>query len=317
MDHIGILRRALERTWRHKSMWLFGFLMVLTGAGGGGGGGNPAQWATGRPGPWAGPRGLSFPPGALVLAAVGAVLILLLAAAAVVLRYVTETGLVALTGAADRGEEVTVRRGFRQGWSRSAWRLFLIDLLVWVPFVLAAAVLVGVALTPLLLLLADAPALKALGVAGAVGAFLAVLAVLVAAGVVLGLLRQFFLRQCVLEGLGVLASVREGAAFVRRHLRDVAIMWLLMVGVGIAWGFLSLLLMAILGGATAVVGGIPAYLLTQTTGGWVAGALVLVPVGIVLIVLPMAFASALYVTFQYNVWTLTYLELAREEGVPA
>lgn len=169
----------------------------------------------------------------------------------------------------------------------------------------------------MLLLLADAPALKALGVAGAIGAFLAVLAVLVAAGIVLGVLREFFVRQCVLEGLDVLDSVREGFAFVRRHLRDVAIMWLLMVGVGIAWGILSLVLMTILGGATAVVGGIPAYLLARATGGWVAAALVLVPVGIVLIVLPMAFASALYVTFQYHVWTLTYLDLARAEGAPA
>jgi len=42
-----------------------------------------------------------------------------------------------------------------------------------------------------------------------------------------------------------------------------------------------------------------------------------VAAGIVLVALPMILVTALFVTFQYNVWTLTYLDLSRAEAVPA
>ena len=62
-------------------------------------------------------------------------------------------------------------------------------------------------------------------------------------------------------------SIREGFGVVRRHLKDVAMMWLIMIGVRIGWAvaiivslillFPVILLLIAVGG---VVGGLPALL---------------------------------------------------------
>jgi len=321
MDHIGIVKRAFQQTLRHKAMWLFGFLLALTGAktagrGGGGGGSGGEPVAPFGIGPSAMPGGTSAVPILLIVLFV-ILLILFLALIFTVIRYVSEAGLVGMTREAEETGETSVRQGFRFGWSRSAWRLFLMDLLIWVPTVLIFLALLALALSPLLLLTMENRGLAILGVAGTAGTVLLVIGLLVVVSIALSLLREFFVRKCVLEGMGVLDSIREGFGFVRRHLKDVFVMWLLMVGIGILWGFIIFALVVLLGMLAVVVGGVPAYLLASATDWGILGALLLVAAGIVLVALPMILVTALFVTFQYNVWTLTYLDLSRAEAVPA
>ena len=43
MDHMQVLKRAWENTWRYRALWVFGVLVALTsfhGGGSGGGGGD-------------------------------------------------------------------------------------------------------------------------------------------------------------------------------------------------------------------------------------------------------------------------------------
>ena len=39
MDHVKILKRALDTTWRYRALWIFGIILALTTGGGSGGGG--------------------------------------------------------------------------------------------------------------------------------------------------------------------------------------------------------------------------------------------------------------------------------------
>ena len=49
-------------------------------------------------------------------------------------RYVSETAVIRMVDEYETsGNKMTVRQGFRIGWSRTAWRLFLINLIVNLP----------------------------------------------------------------------------------------------------------------------------------------------------------------------------------------
>ena len=79
----------------------------------------------------------------------------------------------ALYRSVDQIEETGVapkwREGFRLGWSNRSFRMWLLDLIVGIPFFIAAMLLLLLGATPLLLLAVDSSAAKALGVIATIG----------------------------------------------------------------------------------------------------------------------------------------------------
>src|SRR5688572_15886691 len=144
MNHINILKRALNITINYRALWIFGMLLALTtGSGSGnGGGGNGSSPNTDPNFNWQNPFG-EFPQLSQELAnmwvsiAIGvAVLNLVLILVGSIARYVSETALIRMVDEHENnGEQLTIRQGFRLGWSRAAWKMFLMDLLVGVSFV--------------------------------------------------------------------------------------------------------------------------------------------------------------------------------------
>ena len=62
-----------------------------------------------------------------------------------VARYVAETAVIRMVDEYENtGTKMTVRQGFRIGWSRTSWRLFLINLLVNLPLILGMCCSFGV-----------------------------------------------------------------------------------------------------------------------------------------------------------------------------
>jgi len=134
--------------------------------------------------------------------------------------------------------------------------------------------------------------------------------------IALGLLRPFFVRTCVLERIAVIEAIRAGFGFVKRHLKDVAIMWLLMIGLGFAWLIVMIPVGLVLLLAGLVAGGIPALtiggmlsLVLEGPWPWIAGGVVGVPIFIVVVAVPSLFLNGLVEVFKSSVWTLTYREL--------
>jgi hypothetical protein len=327
MDHMQVLRRAAQITWRYRALWVFGIILALTAGGGGGNGGSGYNFGGGNFDPRQGDLRLpDIPPEIVsVLIAVGigsACLFLVFVVVGTIARYVAETALIRLVDDHEAtGELRRVGQGFRMGWSRAAFRLFLIDLVIGVPVAVAFILLFLAALLPLLVWLTDSTAARIVGTLAAAGLFILVILVAILVAIALTLLKHFFRRACALEGLGVIDSIRQGYAVARRHLKDVAIMWLLMVGVGLGVAIVMLLVTFLLLAAGVLVGGLPALvvgglasLFFEEAVPWILGAAVGVPIFLLVVIVPALLLGGLVEVFRSSVWTLTYRNLRAMEG---
>ena len=159
-----------------------------------------------------------------------------------------------------------------------------------------------------------------ISVIATVGLFFLAILVIVLVSVAINILERFFWRTCVLENYVVIESIREGWGMVRRNLKDVGIMWLIMVGVQIGYAILTIPVALLLLAAGALLGGgagftVGALTRLFATGAvpWVTGGVVGLPVFILVMALPMLFLGGLKETYVSSVWTLTYRELRSGE----
>jgi hypothetical protein len=239
-------------------------------------------------------------------------------------RYVAEAALIRMVDEGqETGEKPGIRRGLRLGFSRSAWRIFLIDILLNLPVLLVLGLGFVLALLPLVLWAMGSAAASITGtLLTASGLFLIIfLSVIVSA--VLSLFAQVMRRACALEGLGIFDSIGRGLGMVRRHFKEVALIWLVWIGTRLAWMIVSIPVIIILSPilllfliAGVAVGAIPALLvgglLTTTLAApfaWAVGALAGLPVFLLVTLAPMLFVSGLVEVFKSSTWTLAYREL--------
>ena len=353
MDHINILKRAWNILWRYRALWIFGIVLAMTATGGSGGGSSNAASRGGNNSgslfqyqfddPDQLPEGFRSAFEALgkgieqlVESGVGEfvsnvfpVIIALLCFGLImfiisrIARWVSEVSLIRMVDHTEEtGEQLKFKQGFRLGWSRAAWRMFLINLIIAIPVIVGAILLVLVSAIPALFFVNNKieSAGGVISVIATIGLFFLAIMVIILVGVAIGILERFFWRTCALEDKGVFESIREGYAMVRRNLKDVGILWLIMVGVQIGYAILTipvgLLLLAIgalLGGGVGLSVGALMRAFTSGTVPWIAGGLVGLPIVMLVIGLPMLFLSGLKETYVSTVWTLTYRELRSGE----
>jgi hypothetical protein len=247
-----------------------------------------------------------------------------IAVVGLVARYVAEASLIRMVHEGEEtGEKPGILRGARLGFSRSAWRLFLIDILINLPLMLVFLLAFMLALLPLLLWVAGSTA------AGVTGAFLtagslfllSILSILVSA--VVSMFVQVIRRVCAVEGLGVFASIGRGLGMVRRHFMEVLVIWLIWIGTRLAWMVASIPVLIVLSPilllftvAGALLGALPALLvgglLSSVLAGpfpWIVGGLAGLPLFLLVMCTPMLFLGGLVEIFKSSTWTLAYREL--------
>jgi hypothetical protein len=327
MDHVRILERAVEVVRRHRALWILGFLWALVGGGGGFGSGFPNiggnfRWEMDE-GDFVAPWGDRFGhanaldrfrdldpmaiAGILALACLAA---LLVAIVVTVARYVLQAGIFRSLDRLDREEvEPTVRTAWREGWHRRTWRPFLQNLIVGIPLAVVSVLLLLPALSPLLLLASDADGAKALGIVMAGGLCLGWLLLVIGAGIVVGVLQHLWWRAAVLDDMGFLDAIGHAWRLARGNVGSLGIMWLLMFGAQILWMVIGIVLLVLFGALTAVVAGIPAYLLWQSTHALLWPLVYGIPVGLVTLGVPVLLAGGLYLVFDASVWTQVYRAL--------
>ena len=234
-----------------------------------------------------------------------------------VARYVSDAALIRMV---DQYEEAsqrpTVRQGLRLGWSRTAWRLFLINWAIGLPGVVVFVLLFALVLSPLFLLANGNSVAGAIGVLLTMGFLLAAVFVVCVVGALISVLKDCASRACAVDGLGVIASIRRGYATMRGHPKDVGLMWLILVGVSLVWTFVSVPVGLLLMGAGVVLGGMVTLLVLGLSGlafdgatVWILTAIVGVPIGLLVLAGPWAFLGGLREVFKSSAWTLTYREL--------
>ncbi|HUT15982.1 MAG TPA: hypothetical protein VMY98_07030 [Anaerolineae bacterium] len=297
MEYTKILRRAWQITWRHKALWLFGFLLALASGGGGGGGGGRGAQLTAGPGNFVQPAWVLGP--VIVLVVIGLVLIV----ASIIINPLSTAALIGMVGEIEETGATRARSGWRVGWSRFP-RVLAIGLLIGIPTAIVAIVLLALGASPLLLLLFERRVLTVVAIALTAILMLLVLGVLIIGGVALSIMGKLAYRQCVLDKKGVFDSIRDGYRLGRKNLRQVGAVWLLLFGVDLATGIVMVpLALAVV--AIAAVPGILVYMVTEAAAPAVV-------IGFPLVLLGILFLTVLAGIIQVArsaTWTLAYLEL--------
>jgi hypothetical protein len=148
--------------------------------------------------------------------------------------------------------------------------------------------------------------------------------------VVLYFLRDFAWRFSVLESTSVMESLRLATALVKRNWKSAGLMWLVMIGVKIAWVIVFFILvfpLLIVSILTAVGGLLVAVVPSLLTAGiasllsapdywpWIFALVIGLPFFATVAFSPIALVRGWGLTYESSVWTLTYRELKALETV--
>jgi hypothetical protein len=311
MDLGYVLRRAWEITWRHKTLWLFGFLVSL--------GTVSVRFSTGSSSRWE-RLARELPPevqpavsdliASPYFSALMVSLVLLGLVVGVGLALLGALGRAALVDQVQAAEEwgsVHLRDGWQAG-RQHLWPVFLVRLLLGLPVIVVTAAGALPALAVALLIQGqERPAVVLPGILGIEFALFAcllpALCLAVLLSVPLSLLQRLAVRACILEGLGVRGGIVRAWRMLREYLGALALVWLILAAVGAGVVFVILLPLALVAVALVTMS-----LLTVLVSPLLFTALALL-IG-VLAWLVSAAAYSLAETFTSAVWTLAYRELA-------
>lgn len=364
MDITKILKRAWNIVWNYRTLWIFGFILAITagGAGSGGGGNSGSRYnfsnnerqemrpfdgfnveGMDRDFDNAGEafeyfteygipqieRQLQFEQGDLttlfwiIIAFIGVMFLVGLLTTAI--RYVAETTVIRMVDEYEASEtKHSFREGWRLGWNRRAWKLFLINLILNIPtfLLLLFFLLLGISTFQAANAAGGNDAFW-VGMVGIIALVIGILLVFAILMTLLNLLRHFFWRKAALEELGVRDSLREGWQLFKENWKNIGLMWLVMVGIGFVWGIASIILalvtlpvVAITVVVGVVVAAIPVALIAAFFSlflssylPWIAGALFVLPIFVTIAFSPWIFISGLWKTYASSVWTLVYREI--------
>lgn len=324
MDLGRIITRSFEITIKHRALWLFGILLAIFG----GESSNLSNGLNFRGGGSPGvPPNQPLPGGGLpqfpqisantiiaIIAVVGCVVLIFLLLS-IILRFVSRAALIGLVQELEAEQATpTVRRGFNIGFDRF-WSLLGIALWINIPLFLISLVLILLAAAPLLASLipliqagrtpeqAFGPAIA--GIMGSAVLFCCVAIILVLVQLVLQPFYQFFMRTCVIGQRGALDSIREGYRLVRANLGNTILLYVVLIGLAIAYTFVAvillLVLLAIVAGAAIAVG----VAAQSATPGIVVGLVLGIPLLLLFLLI-----GGLYQVFDSAMWTEGYLALA-------
>lgn len=282
MDYGGLVRKALDIMWKFKYLWIFGFFLEFGTSGGGWVGNSPDKIKL----PIGDFIGCDFLEGALL----GVVVMLVLAALLVfvvflILYIISQGGLVHCVWKINQGENPTLRDGWDVG-VKNFWRVLGIAIMI-IIFAIGAVL---VTLLPFILILI---AFKLLGVISGV-VLLPIFLVLI---FTIMLVDLYAIRTCVIEGKGVFDSLAAGWDMLKTNLGPSVIMALIGIGSTLIYvfGLVAVGLLLIL--PFIALAALNLFL------GIVAGVMVaLIYIGL---------ASALWGTYIDSLWTLAYLDMKK------
>ena len=353
IDFRKILVRAWHILWNYKILWLFGILLAITGGGtASGNGGSSSRTNSGNGLSGINPNSLPFlqnlntwfqenivplylhPEQHLgTLIWIGLALVLLGLVVGVVfsiLRYVSEAAVIRMVNEYEQTEtKVTFKQGWRMGWSRAAFRMWLIDLLIGLLSLPFIVVLAGLGLAAYLTTKGGMNTFAVGSIVLSIACAFVFILAFVLLMILLGLLSNFFKRYAALENTGVRDSFRRGWEMFKRNWKSASLMWLILLGVGIVYGVASLILtvflipvfivLALPGLIVAVIPALAAFgiasLFTSSPLTWIIALLVGAPFFLLVVGSPLLLIGGWAQIFNSAVWTLTYRELKALEAI--
>jgi hypothetical protein len=350
IDPVKILQRAWYILWSYRALWVFGLILALAAGGSSSGGNNGMQYQADGNNHQPTPQSMHeffrdfnremeklFNEGIpemdisgealttfLWIVGIFVIVMLIVGILVAIARYVSETSVIRMVDEYENtGTKMTVRQGFRIGWSRAAWRLFLINLIVHLPLIFMFLIFFIAGLILLAIIGNSNITLNPVSIAAMVGLVFFVIFVVIILSILLNLLSHFFWRVSVLEDAGVRESLRRGFAMVRENWKSVGLMWLVMLGLGIGWIIVSIIaviitipVVIVTSIIAATVVAIPGLLLVGVFSlfisgplPWIAAGLFVLPLFLIIAFSPWLLLGSWKTVYTSTVWTLTYREI--------
>lgn len=242
-------------------------------------------------------------------------------------RHTSRAALIRMVDGYGSSEEVVgLRRGFRLGWSRVAWNLFLIDLVINIPVFIFFSLLSFVTVSPFFLFNIEAiststPIVMVILFFVAAG-FILVFFLLLAVSLLLSLVKPIIRQACAVDGLGVFPSISHGFKTFTRRFLDVLLTWFIVIVVRFTWTLLVIpvffllipiiivtLLTGVLAWITAAASvALIADIFMSTIFAWIVGGIAALPLFLKITFSPVTFLSGLVTVIREGFWTLSYHE---------
>lgn len=295
MDYGGIIKKAWNVTWRYKVLWIFGLFAGAAGGGGGGGGGGSNF--SGSSEEWANPAQLDritewFTDNIALVAAFAAVLVVI-GLALWILSVAARGGLIHLVNEAEEGRPVRAGDGWGVGFAK--WgRVFVIDFVLYFPLLIVVIVMLVVALVPLITASASGADPTA-GIFSMCGGLVFGGLILMIMGFVVGLLEVVATRRAVIDDTPAMAAIGGAWSDLKSRFKDLFVMWLITLAVGMGFGF-------VIGIAAMIAGVAIAFAVIGQLWPLVVG------IGFVLF-LALLVPQAIFGTFTSAIWTVFYRAL--------
>jgi len=365
LDVKKILKRSWHILWNYRTLWIFGFILAV--AVGGNNFGNNSNYSAndGRndqsdgihtSGDWEDLQGDTFTEKlndafsrlgdgiaqlraeypvefqmGIALAITFFVTILILSVLMAILRYVAETATIRMVSEYEQtGVKVGFRQAWKYGWSRASWRLFFINFIAHLPALFMFVLVVLVAWWIISAALGGVESALISSLVAGIGLIFLFGFVTTILMLLLYIVRDFAWRISVLEDKGVMESMRQASALVKRNWKNVGLMWLVVLGLKIGWTIVFFVLMFPLLAVsilTAVGGLLAAILPTLAAAGiasllsapgywpWAFAAIIGLPLFFVVTFSPIFLVAGWAEIYQSSTWTLTYRELKAIETV--
>jgi hypothetical protein len=212
-------------------------------------------------------------------------------------------------------EKYPTRKGWSLGFSTAALKMFLIDLIVYPLLFLFTILLLLAALIPVLIAIKGSPAAITIGVLLMISLTLVSVAGIIVMWIAGMITLQIARRACLIEGLGVFASIWRGIRLTRLHLRSVGTTWLILLGVDLIYPILIAPVAILLLGAGLAFSGLLAFalgsllsLLMVKATAWTIAVITGLVLLVLIICIPITLLSGLLEVFKSSTWTLTFRE---------
>jgi hypothetical protein len=312
MDIGNLLQRSWNVFWKNKVIWVFGVVAAFAG---GSDYSVSFRFNVSRP---AQPGEAVLPPqlrdfltspALPVIILVLVVVFLLIGLVFFLVNRLAHGAMIGMADEADRTGSTSLGSGWRTGRGK-ALRLFLIGILLNLPVLILVIPAVAIFLASFLPMILAAqggrgparPEALISGMLGAFGCFCSAICLAVILGLILRLLDRFAIRACVLEDLGVVASIKRGWRVATGSLGYTVLLWF-------AFGIIGLIVGGVLAIPMAALA-LPVMLSFMESGRFGAQQIVLILGMLAYGLIAGVVVGGILTSFNATVWTLAYRAFA-------
>ena len=312
MDIGNLLQRSWNVFWKNKAIWVFGIVAAFAG----GSDYNVSfRFNVSRPvepGEAVLPaqlRDFLTSPALPVIILVLVAVFLLIGLVFFLVSRLAHGAMIGMADEADRTGSTSLGSGWRTGRGK-ALRLSLIGILLNLPVLILIIPAVAIFIASFLPLILTAeggrgsapPEALMSGMIGAFGCFCSTICVAVILGLILTLLDRFAIRACVLEDLGVIASIKRGWRVATGSLGYTVLLWF-------AFGIIGLIVGAVLAIPMAALA-LPAMFSFMESGRFGAQQIVLLLAMLAYGLVAGVVVGGILTSFNASAWTLAYRAFA-------